>query len=208
MKKLRPWAEALLDVLMPPSCVACRALGVEPFCSVCEAALEPAPALRLPGLDAVVARWGYGGPVASAIQSLKYDGATYVARPLGASLRPFVDPLQFDVVVPIPLSDRRLRQRGFNQARELARGLGRVDIGALRRSHDGPSQVGRTEAERRANLREAFRSRADRVMGRRILLVDDVVTTGATAEAAALSLRRAGAASVQLAAVAATLKAR
>lgn len=108
-------------------------------------------------------------------------------------------PVDHDVIVPVPLHRERLRWRGFNQAVPLARALGAagdrpVDPFALVRSRATPPQVGLDAGSRRRNVRGAFVVRsADRIRGRRVLLVDDVMTTGATIDACARALRAAGA---------------
>jgi len=116
------------------------------------------------------------------------------------------------LLLPVPLSRERLRERGYNQAWELARRLScRLDVAAradvLQRSRDTPHQIGMTRAEREHNLRDAFwiepRQRY-RLQGVHVALVDDVFTTGATAHAAALALTRAGAARVDVWVVART----
>jgi ComF family protein len=113
---------------------------------------------------------------------------------------------EVDCIIPVPLHRRRQRARGFNQAELLARVVGRwlrlpVETRLLQRVTDTPSQTGLTPAQRVENVRGAFavRSKLDR---KRILLVDDVCTTGATLDACARVLKRAGAASVEVAAVA------
>ena len=113
---------------------------------------------------------------------------------------------------PVALSHQRLRERGYNQAWELARRLGRwLPVAArsdvLQRGRDTAHQIGMTRREREHNLRDAFwvePSARSLLQGRRVVLVDDVLTTGATAHAAALALTRAGAASVDVWVVART----
>jgi ComF family protein len=110
------------------------------------------------------------------------------------------------LLMPVPLSRERLRERGYNQAWELARRLGcrlrlaaRADV--LQRSRDTPHQIGMSRPEREHNLRDAFwiePARRARLLGAHVALVDDVLTTGATAHAAALALTRAGAARVDV----------
>jgi len=108
----------------------------------------------------------------------------------------------------MPLTSRRLRERGFNQAAEIARVVARslrvpCPLRALERTRDAPPQSRLGRRARRANLRGAFRCRI-RLSGRRVALVDDVITTGATAHAAAQALRRAGASRVDIWVVART----
>jgi ComF family protein len=102
-----------------------------------------------------------------------------------------------DIVVPVPLHRRRLRQRGFNQADDLARGLGRPIVRALRRSRPTRAQVELPAAERQSNVAGAFslahRRSASHITGSTVVLIDDVATTGATLEACAVVLRSAGA---------------
>jgi ComF family protein len=107
----------------------------------------------------------------------------------------------FDLIVPVPAHLRRLLARGFNQSMVLARLAGRllavpVDGKALVRTRNTPPQSGLTRRERESNLQGAFAARQDRCRSRRILLVDDVATTGSTLAACAKELNRAGAASV------------
>lgn len=108
-----------------------------------------------------------------------------------------------NLVIPVPLGEDRLRFRGYNQvdlfAGPLAELLGlRYLPGALRRDRETRSQVGLTGDQRRVNLADAFRASAELVAGRRVLLVDDVFTTGSTGNACARALKEAGAAHVFL----------
>ncbi len=150
----------------------------------------------------------YEGALRTAIHELKYGGQRRVAARLAeaalgeAAVSALVEPGA--VLVPVPLHPRRRRQRGFNQSELLAREIGRrtgatVAPAALVRRADTPAQTGLSAAARRANVKGAFavRQRA-RVAGRVIVLVDDVHTTGATAQACARALREAGAADVRL----------
>jgi len=192
----------ILDLFLPPRCAACDALGVEPFCAFCALALEPGSTFRVDStLDStleVTAVHGYGGALATALFRLKYDRLEALARPLGRMLCPYV-PLDVDVVVPVPLGPSRLRVRGYNPPRELARALPRrVDPLALERPCDGPTQVGASREARKAQVRHAFRVRYPRSLeNRRVLLIDDVVTTGATLAACAEVILAAGARTVR-----------
>jgi len=139
----------------------------------------------------------YGGPLADAISRLKYAGRTDLTPALGRLLADAALPYagRIDVVIPMPLFVRRLRERGFNQSALLgsfvARRLGaplRADV--LFRVRDTATQAGLSLEARAANVRGAFRARA---ISGRALLLDDVRTTGATLAAAAEALRAAGA---------------
>jgi len=217
---------ALLDLVYPPRCAACGEPAPEPFCAVCAEAVDPVPpgcarcgqpgpdalcgACRAapPAFDAVRAGGLMGGPLADAVHAFKYRGRAALARPLGAWLaaRATLDPGA--VVVSIPLARGRRLERGYDQAALLADGLARAAAArprrlraALRRVRETPPQVGRTREERARNVAGAFEA-TPAVSGRDVVLVDDVLTTGATADAAAAALRRAGARSIVVVALA------
>jgi len=144
-------------------------------------------------------------PLRDAVHALKYEGVRALATPLAALMAATCSlaPLPVAAVVPVPLHPRRVRQRGYNQAALLARELARLLVLPLHeewleRARNTPSQVGLTRAERWANVDGAFRvaaaaSDAGALAGQRVLLVDDVFTSGATLRAAAGALRSAGA---------------
>jgi ComF family protein len=154
------------------------------------------------------------------IHLLKYDGIRPAANVLGRMLSDAIVPLQplFAaeplLVVPVPLHRQKLRQRGFNQAELIARAAlklmpsPRFELAPLLdRTRGTQSQIGLSRHERRENLRGAFAvTEPETILGREVLLVDDVFTTGTTASECALVLRRAGAAKVYVATVARTLK--
>jgi len=197
-------ARGLLEAVFPPVCAACRAVGREPFCRVCAEALAPAGPLSIPGAEAARALLEYGGPAAAAVQSLKYGGHPEHGRSLGGALAALLVELPaVEVAVPVPTTRARLVERGYNQARELIRGLPLPAAPrALVRVDRGETQVGLGRAARLANLEGAFAAGPERVAGKRVLLVDDVVTTGATAEAATAALLAAGATAVVVLALA------
>ena len=178
-------------MLIPTSCPVCRAQGPAP-CAPCAAQLRPAPTLPPPpGVDGCAALLAYDGAGRELVARLKYRNArsslTFLARGMAA-----VAPGPVDVVTWAPTTPARLRSRGFDQARLLARAVAselRLPCRSLLRRGAGPPQTGRDAAARRAG--PPFSARRP-VEGRRVLLVDDVLTTGATLRACAEALRRAG----------------
>lgn len=139
-----------------------------------------------------------------ALHRLKYGRDVSLAPPLAAVLAERAPKADHDLILPVPLHRSRLQWRGFNQSLLIARGLppgagGRLDRWTLARRRATPPQVGLGERERRKNVRKAFVvTRADAVRTARVLLVDDVMTTGATADECARVLRRAGAREVDV----------
>jgi ComF family protein len=162
----------------------------------------------------------YDGRLREAIHALKYDRLHPAAKKLGAMLAESIVQLLPDaptemLVVPVPLHSTKHRQRGFNQARALALGAMerlrhthpdwklRLAPSTLMRLRATETQAGLTPTQRRKNVRGAFKVRLPgAVRGQHVLLVDDILTTGATARAAAQCLIRAGAASVYVATLA------
>jgi len=164
---------------------------------------------RPPPFDAASACFEYRYPLDRLVLRFKSSGDFAVGRWLAARMAHRVrDAANPDCILPAPLGRARLRERGFNQSAEIARRIARelripLAIDAIEKLRDTPSQQGLTRRERRANLRGAFRC-ARCLAGRHVALVDDVVTTGATAEAIAAELRRAGAERISVWAVART----
>lgn len=176
-------------------------------------AFEPPPGYRCgscrgrpAAFDRLLALWSYRPPLDAVVEGLKFRRLDYLGRHLARALAEWL-PEQLDGlggidgVVPVPLHWRRRLGRGYNQAERiaspLAAELGLPLVAALRRSRRTPPQTSLGKADRLANLRHAFRvARPARVRGLRLLLVDDVATTGATLDMAAAALRRAGAARV------------
>jgi len=205
----------LLDLALPALCPGCGAEG-PPLCDRClphVRAREPDP----PGTP--LGTWGgppdpllqlewcapFGGTVRRALHALKYGGEQRLAEPLGEALgrRWARAGTGAEILVPVPVHARRRRERGYDQAELLAavasRTLGRPWLPALERRRETVAQYRLDHARRTANLADAFAVRAAHrvdVRGRWVLLVDDVVTTGATLTASARALVAGGAAAV------------
>jgi ComF family protein len=187
--------DGVLRLMFPPKCSVCGALGAELFCAGCAAELEIAPLRRVPLVRSLAACWRYAGPIPWSLHRLKYEGAMHIARGFGLALAGSIPKFPKDVLMlPMPASPESLRKRGFNQVREILRGAGvSAPYDVLRRVPGRTNQVGLSRSQRLQNLLDAFRADGDRVRGRHVVLVDDVVTTGATLHAAAESLLASGA---------------
>jgi len=218
------WLNFAQSLLLPPRCLLCGADagGGHDLCCHCAAALPmatpscPRCALplavdggavpcgrclrRSPPYERAVAAFRYADPVDRLVHGLKFSGRLSHARLLGELLaeRIAADGAVLPAaLVPVPLHPRRLRERGFNQALELARPLARrfglpLRHAVVRRIRDTAAQSGLAQRARRGNVRGAFSVSAV-LPEDDVAIVDDVVTTGATVDALAVALRRAGA---------------
>jgi ComF family protein len=217
VRLLRPFfCRACLQGVMPldsPLCPRCGVMfkGLSGSDHLCGRCLEQPPSFHM-----ARAAFVYDRSLVDVIHCFKYKGKVQLAAPLGlllwqAYLR-FWDQNRVDVIVPVPLHPGRLRHRGFNQAELLVRKWPKLPGGAdappiaggvLRRARATPSQAGLGRREREANIQGAFVVlRPERISGRHLLLVDDVVTTGATAGECARLLLASGAARVDVLALA------
>jgi len=184
--------------LTPPLCARCG--DPLPSWRVISRPLALCPRCRRTASDVSRARaiGGYDGRLRSIVHALKYEGRRSLARPLADLMRERGADILAGAacVVPVPLHPARRRERGFNQAADLAHHLGRPVVFALRRSRETAAQTGLPAAQRHRNVRGAFTlSRAGRRLPRGaavVVLVDDVSTTGATLAACARVLKEAG----------------
>ena len=207
---MRDWIHQLLDLFFPPKCPFCgKVLDHAGICLACEKALpwteEGAGVRELPGGVRCAAPLWYEGKVREGLLRFKFQGARAAAGPLGELVaRCAAERFSgaFDVVTWVPVSRRRLRSRGYDQARLLAESACRLwevrPEQLLQKITDNPAQSGLTEeAARRANVLGVYEAaEPERIQGCRILLVDDICTTGATLAECARMLRDAGAADV------------
>lgn len=198
---LRHVANALLSALVAPPCAVCSRLLDAPLdgavCHSCWTAIAPSRTLPVSLghiISAACAIGDYDGTLRDIIHALKYDGRRSIAGPLATLMSAHGSHVLAgaDVIVPVPLHPRRQRERGFNQADVLARGLGLPVARALRRTRVTASQVELPAHERRLNVRDAFALTAPLTHASIVVLVDDVTTTGATLEACAKVLRDGG----------------
>ena len=208
-----------LDWIFPPICGGCETVG-DRWCADCQAAVQPisnpgcpicgaptngssvcsACGRTLPYFSKLRSVGVFQGPIKNALHRLKYKKDIGLGEALSRSLANLYASMgwEADFIVPIPLSKTRKAARGYNQVALLARPMAmqmavpyRPD--ALSRIVDTRSQVGLSAQDRRKNLKNAFAADPRVVAGRRLLLVDDVFTTGSTLNAGAEALKKAGA---------------
>lgn len=217
------WIKSIHSWIYPPTCLLCGADGAAELdlCQGCLAALPKLTsactscALPLPdsanpqicgqclqhppSFNRTQALFRYEQPVAGLIQQLKFNGHLAIARSLGELLAQQLtpDPVLPDAILPVPLHSQRLRQRGFNQALELARPLARrfglpLLTRCCQRTRATLAQTALSAQQRRKNLRGAFQVMQP-LPAKHIAIVDDVMTTGQTVNELAKTLRKAGA---------------
>lgn len=206
--------QGLRSLVFPAACPGCGAAFTGPagfpLCAPCGAGLRTLPAPgsfhRGSSLDAALSPFLYEGACRQMILALKYHArlalVPFFARRMAEEVRRWLGEAPADLVVPVPLHPVRERERSFNQAQRLARDLAarlglpcRTDL--IVRARATAPQTRLDRRERRRNLHGAFALREERgLRGATVLLVDDVLTTGSTAEACARLLKRAGAARV------------
>ena len=198
-------ADALLSIALAPACAACdRVLDAPldgPVCAACWSGVQRIAHVDIAAHDPIQswhAAGEYDGCLREIIHAFKYDGRRSLAAPLVALMREGAGDLlsRAELVVPVPLHPWRRVRRGFNQADDLALRLKVPVCRALWRTRATAPQAELDPAQRRRNVRGAFRLsplvRTSRLSGTRVVLVDDVRTTGATLEACARVLKDAG----------------
>ena len=226
---LNNWLANIQDWLLPSLCPACGAT-VEIGQRLCRGCTQTLPVLRHacprcakpyehadirgecgacqrrpPAFSRSIALYRYAPPVDHFIRELKFHHQLGLARLLGENLAErLASETRPDRIIPIPLHRTRLRERGYNQALEVARPVARalavpLDFQILQRVRATTPQTGLAVAARRKNVRDAFRLRdSNSLRGQHLALVDDVMTTGSTAQAAAKCLRAGGADQVEI----------
>jgi ComF family protein len=207
----------LSELLFGGTCFLCRGVASRLLCAACDADLPRLSELRCPrcalesprgevcgrclaerpDYDGTRAALAYEFPGDALVHALKFRGELALATLLGGLLAKVARTDEVDCVVPVPLSAERLQRRGYNHAAEIARHVARakLELELCVRSRDTPPQMELPFAERQRNVRGAFRCTRS-ALGRRIAVVDDVMTTGATLNEVASVLKAAGASRV------------
>jgi ComF family protein len=190
--------------ISPPICPTCglpfpMEMGEDHLCGQCLGRQWHFGSARALGL--------YEGAIREAIHDLKYKGKSFLAKPLVGLLDrgyPFIDYGSYDLLVPVPLHPKRLRERGFNQALILGKAIGRregvyCEGFLLKKIRWSPPQINLSPKERQKNVKGSFAVvDPGRIRGKRVLLIDDVMTTGSTVNECAGELLKAGAEEVDV----------
>jgi ComF family protein len=198
------WPEGLLDLLFPPRCEICKKMGKEILCSECMRQIK----FMRPQMGVICAT-AYVGIMREALHCLKFKKRKKLVNPLGVllvnylSALPNFDVREIDLIVPIPLHPRRLRQRGFNQSQLLANAVSKYfgvpEKESLLRIRDTKPPFDLSRKERLLNIVGAFKvSNPSFVSNKRVLLVDDIYTTGATMTEGIKVLKAAGAKRIEI----------
>lgn len=215
--------EKVVDLFFPQRCVGCGREG-ELICDSCRLSLPRIMPLLCPRcgkpqssgvlcsscvswlaqIDGIRSPFRFEGVIRQAIHQLKYRNLKALAAPLAELLHDYLmeNPMAGDILVPVPLHPKRLKERGYNQSSLLAQKLGNLadlpvfDNCLIRRRHTSPQAKTSSVDERRSNVTGAFTCYSRWLQGRRVLLIDDVSTSGATLDACAVALKATGAISV------------
>lgn len=207
-----------IDVIYPPSCAVCGHEGVR-FCNdcqnqivpigknICQICGDPLPfpgvcqscQLEPPPYTALRSYADYQGPLREALHSLKFKSNLALADTFAAYLIPLVQNLgwQFDVVLAVPMSRAKKRSRGYNQAAQIAHPIAMAfhtefSENFITRQFEAKSQIGLSREERFKNIHNAFQGNSAKLIGKKVLLVDDITTTGATITSCAKALKESG----------------
>ncbi|MEE9399311.1 MAG: ComF family protein [Dehalococcoidales bacterium] len=212
-----------LDLIFPRYCVGCGKEGS----FLCDSCCQSLPRIRPPlcprcgrphpsgilcpscvnwaaAIDGIRSPYRFDGVMREAIHQLKYRNLRALVVTLTELLKDFLvsNPLPAEVLVPVPLHPKRLKERGYNQSGLLARELAKlIDLPVMgdcliRQRHAPPQAKTSTVDERRSNIADAFACRNRKLQDKQVLLIDDVSTSGATLDACAAALKAAGTASV------------
>lgn len=207
------YCNAALDWVYPPQCALCTRIGTPAVCEVCASEMNPLVALEEDSPDSVLSfrlsAYAYDGRASQAVKRLKYSRATSLAGFMSqaiADMATDADVASDRFIIPVPIHWTRRCARGFNQAELLCEELPRESVrrDILIRAKPTVPQASLRAEQRRVNLVNAFRVKGN-LEGKRVLLVDDVVTTGHTARECAKVLMAAGAIDVGLITFAAEL---
>jgi ComF family protein len=223
LPRLSTFKRAALDLFFPQKCLGCGEEGelichrclntlpriLPPICPKCG---KPQPGgilcsacvNRHTGLEGIRSPFKFEGIIREAVHQFKYKNLRSLAGPLSLILQDYLqyNPLPFEILVPVPLHPRRLRERGYNQSGLLADLLGKsinhlvVDNCLSRQKYVLPQAQTKSVAERRYNVNKAFVCRNSALKDKKVLLIDDVSTSGATLDACAAALKENGALSV------------
>ena len=215
--------DLLVDFFFPSRCLGCGKWGdlicekcyldlpriVPPICTKCgrpesSGGLCPSCWNSPPAIDGIRSVFRFEGIVRKAIHHLKYYDLKSIAKDLGSVLFDYIalNKLEYDIIVPVPLHKRRLKQRGYNQSFLISAELGKLGgravlSNALHRVKDGIPQTKTTGVQqRRKNVKNAFICSNDDIINSNVILIDDVCTSGATLESCSLVLKEAGAKTV------------
>lgn len=215
--------EMVLNHLFPQWCISCGREG-DVLCSTCRSSLPVITPPLCPrcgkpqasgtlcpvclheqvNIDGIRSPFRFDGLIREAIHQLKYDNLRVLAKPLAELLNDYLvgNPLPGEVLVPVPLHRKRLRERGYNQSTLLAQALSKlsrlpvIDDCLIRKQYAPPQTRTATVDERLSNVADAFACQDRRLNGKQILLLDDVSTSGATLNASAAALKASGASTV------------
>jgi ComF family protein len=221
--QLAKFKGAALDLLFPQKCLGCGEEGgllcptcqktllriMPPVCPKCgrpqmSGIICPGCVSWLTAVDGIRSPLRFDGIIRTAIHQFKYNNLRSIAKPLANFLLDYLinNPVPGNILVPVPLHAKRLRERGYNQSGLLAKELGKsgnwqiIDDCLIRLNYDRPQVRTTSVDERRRNVNQAFICRNDKMAQKQVILIDDVSTSGATLDACARALKSAGALSV------------